>query len=304
MNFRKMHVIGLLLCSQILSASEKQLRLHFDINKTIIAMDAVQGKGLEETINGILAEFTFAQWDGANEQSYYAYITDLLAAQYPQLSRADEAFKAHRAVLLREFPIFLQQYPMLLANYEYDKSRMLDILDKDEIVIFPSFFKAIVWLEAHYPHKYAIYLRTFGQDLPEVVPAVEHATSLRFAGQGIFQGTRLSLVEREDMLYEFFVGASVQHYAIQDDYAYWKSRGFRAVGGKLFPLDPTHPRIVSIFFDDNANDPDKPIICPIGQHDELYDTLELLKTGHIVAVNPKEAILDEDYFIKKIQAIL
>ena len=58
---------------------QKQLRLHFDINKTIIAMDAVQGKGLEETINGILAEFTFAQWDGKHEQSYYAYLSDRLA---------------------------------------------------------------------------------------------------------------------------------------------------------------------------------------------------------------------------------
>jgi len=148
-------------CSSDIS-SQKQLRLHFDINKTIIAMDAVQAKGLEETINGVLAEFTFATWDGANEQSYYAYITDQLAAQNPQLSRADELFKAKRNALLKEFPAYLKQHPLLLAQYESDKARMLDILGEGEMVIFPSFFKAIGWLDTTCPNGYAIYLRTFG----------------------------------------------------------------------------------------------------------------------------------------------
>jgi len=140
--------------------------------------------------------------------------------------------------------------------------------------------------------------------VPEVVPAVEKATSLKFAGQGEFQGRTLSLIGQEDALYDFFVGQDVQHYAIRDDYLYWKSKGFQAIGGKPFPLDTSNTNIISIFFDDNANDPDKPIICPVGPDNQLEDTLQLLKTGNIVAVNPKEAILDEDYFINKIKAVL
>lgn len=61
---------------------------------------------------------------------------------------------------------------------------------------------------------------------------------------------------------------------------------------------------ISIFFDDNANDPDNPIIHPIGLNSKLENTETLLKMGNIVAVDPKEAILDEDYFINKIKALL
>jgi|SRR3989339_877320 len=284
--------------------SEKELRLHFDINKTIIAMDTVQGKGLEETINGILAEFTFAKWDGNHEQSYYAYITDRLAEQNPELSRSDEKFKTKRAVLLKDFSLYLKQYPALLMQYQDDKSCMLKILGDGEMVIFPSFFKVIAWLDIHYPNKYAIYLRTFGQDLPEVVPAIEKITSLRFAGQGEFQEKNLSLLGKEETLHDFFNGKNAQHYAIRDDYTYWKSQGFQAIGGKPFPLDIDNSNVISIFFDDNANDPDKPIIYPIGLDNRLEDIAELLKNGNVVAVNPKQAILDEDYFIKRILILL
>lgn len=283
---------------------EKQLRLHFDINKTIIAMDVVQGKDLAETINGILAEFTFGLWDGKQEQSYYAYVTDQLVVAHPELSRVDELFKAKRRELLKEFPIFLEQYPSLLIQYKIDQARMLAILSEHEMVIFPSFFKAIIWLEHNYLDRYAIYLRTFGQDLPEVIPAIEQACCIRFAAQGKFEGKKFSLVESEEDLYEFFAGQDSQHYAVRDDYRYWQSCGYQAVGGKIFPVDITNSSIISIFFDDNANDPDKPIICPVDANYNLQDTDELLIQGNIVAVDPKQAILDEDYFINKIKAIM
>ena len=61
---------------------------------------------------------------------------------------------------------------------------------------------------------------------------------------------------------------------------------------------------MSIFFDDNANDQDKPIIQPIDPDGKLLSTEKLLKLGNIVAVNSKQAILDKDYFIKKIKAVL
>lgn len=69
------------------------LRVHCDVNKTIICTDAVQGKGLEETVNGILAEFTFDKWDGHTQQSYYAFVTAQLARNNPELSQTNEEFK-------------------------------------------------------------------------------------------------------------------------------------------------------------------------------------------------------------------
>lgn len=165
-------------------------------------MDAVQCKGLKETINNILAEFTFAAWDGNHEQFYYAYTTDQLAAQNPKLSRADKKFTAQIGILLQEFPIVLKKYPRLLAQHEQNTTRMLEILDKEELVIFPSFFKAIAWLEQNYPNQYALYLSTFGQDLPEVIPAIEQATPLKFAGHGKFEGINLSLITKGN-IYDF-----------------------------------------------------------------------------------------------------
>lgn len=290
-------------------SEQKELKLHFDINKTIIATDAVQEKGLEETINSILAEFTFAKWNGKNEESYYEHITDKLATEQPNLSRTTELFKTRRRALLKEFPIFLKQFPKLLAQYEYDKACMLKILSQEEMVIFPAFIKTITWLNENFPNKYSIYLRTFGEDLSKVIIAIEKTTSLKFNKLGKFKEKELSLtvplvIQENSNLYDFFVLQKHQHCAIQDDYIYWKSKEFQAIGGKPFPLDKSNSKIVSIFFDDNANDPDKPIICPIGPNNELEDYQELLKSGNIVAVNPKEAILDDNFFIKKIKSLL
>lgn len=283
--------------------AHKELRLHFDVNKTIIALDSAQGKGVEETVNGILAECTYAQWDGKNEQSYYAYVTDVVIANYPHLSRSDDEFDIQRDMLLRQFPQFLQQYPGLLEQYEYDKQRMLELLSSDGLVIFPSFFKTIQWLNATYPGRYVIYLRTFGNDLPEVIPAITNKCGLQFNKRGSFKGRDLTLTIGQDGLYDLLTGMNLQHYAIQDDYAFWKLNGFQAIGGKPFAVDISNEKIISIFFDDNANNPDKPIIYAFNPSHELQDTQLLLNLGHIVAVDPKEAILDEDYFITKIKKV-
>lgn len=280
------------------------LCLHFDVNKTIIATDAVQGKDLEATVNGVLAEFTYACWDGNREQSYYAYITDQIALEHPELTRASEEFKIMRSQRLHEFPIFLVQYPDLLTQYEYDKKRMLELLSKDETVIFPSFYNAIQWLDEHFPKHFAIYLRTFGQDLPEVVPVIEEHCSLQFASFGEFQNNKLSVAAPEQSVYDFFMQVDPIHYALHDDYEYWKANGFQARGGKPFPIDIQQNDIISIFFDDNATDSDKPIINPIGPDGGCEETALLLKRGNIVAVNTKEAILDPNYFINKIKVLM
>ena len=95
-----------------------------------------------------------------------------------------------------------------------------------------------------------------------------------------------------------------RHCAIQDDYSYWKAKDFQTIAGKPFPIDLSNPHILSIFFDDNADDPDQPTIYPFDSLQKIEDQTKLLGRGNIVAVNPKEAILDEDYFIKKINALL
>lgn len=289
-----------------LELEKPMLRVHCDVNKTIICTDAVQGKGLEETVNGILAEFTFDKWDGNTHQSYYAFATKQLMASHPDLSPATEEFKKARGQLLKGFSSFLEKFPKMLAAYNNDKARMMEILSTEETVIFPSFLKMIGWLNTHYKERFALYLRTFGTDLPEIMPKIEEKTDLEFADLGSFNGRSFSSPKslrfnNTDAL-DLFRNSRC-NYGIRDDYSYWKSKGFKAEGGKPFPVG-LNANEVEIFFDDNADDGVKPIVCPVSSTGQLLDTQELLGKGIIIAVNPKEAILDEDYFIKKVQARL
>jgi hypothetical protein len=310
-NMKKILLSGTLGACSIAFAAErsegisKEFHLHFDVNKTIIALDAVQGKGLNDTVNAILAEFTYEKWNGEQHESYYSYITNKLAGANPSVSPTDKTFKDRRMHLLKKFPSYLENYPTLRAQYEREKAAMLAILNTQEMVIFPSFFKLIAWLNTHCPQRYALYLRTFGKDLDRVVPLIESKSKLEFAGMGEFKGTVLCIgsQNKQELFYEFFKNPSLKHYAIRDDYAYWESHKFQVSGGKPFPIDLNNHQVISMMFDDNANDPDKPIIKPLGPRLALEDTQQLLQRGNIVAVNPKEAILDEDYFIKKVEAL-
>lgn len=303
--YRKIALFSfIILISYLSHASDgpqtKQLRVHFDINKTIIGSDAVQGKDLEASINGIIAECTEAAWSGLHKQSYYAYVTAQIAQENPTLAKTDESFKNKRFERLQLFSSYLEQHhPEKLKLYQDEKAQMMRALQGEGLVIFPSFYKAIKWLETNYSQKYALFLRTFGTDLPEVVSAIRKNTGLELANQS----SDLTAITPRTELLNAMANPHMGHWAIRDDYGYWKSKGFKAVGGKPFSIDVSDTGTLSIFFDDNANDQDKPISYPFGPNDELLDTNELIKRGYIVAVNPKEAILDEDYFINKLKAI-
>lgn len=281
----------------------KRLVLHFDVNKTIIAVDLVQNKGIEECVNSILANFTFYKWDGEKEQSYYAFLTDKVSRENPKLLVTSEDFKSKRNVYISDFHAYLQQYPGMLAEYEKDKSALLEILDRESLVIFPAFFKLVSWLNENFKDKYVIYLRTFGTDLPEVVPAIEENSELKFHEWGEFRGREL-YIGSEVRTVDFFVSNTSKNCAIRDDYVYWKAHNFQAIGGKPFFVDSENSNYVHIFFDDNADDLDKPIICPVLSNGGLADTSELIERGNIVAVNSRDAILNENYFIEKVKFIV
>lgn len=311
--------------NQIVSmeAPEKSVVLHFDVNKTLIALDLVQGKTLEDTVNGILAESTDFKWDGTKKQSYYTYISDQIAQEQPQLNRTSEEFKKERNVRLKNFPKYLEKNnPLLNKLYHYEKKRLLKVLNKEKMVIFPSFFNLIEWLNtSKYKDNYSLHLRTFGTDLPDIIPLIEQKAKLQFTARGGFKGQTLRMFKdtlgrdaQEDeknitaqytssQLQPFFNSVG-KNYAIHDDYNYWKSKDFTADGGKLFPIEVNNPTVTSIFFDDNANDQEKPIIYPMKPDGTLEDTQKLIKLGNIVPVDPKEAILNPYYFTKHVETAL
>lgn len=301
-----------LLCSAFLFApmisfacakDAPNVKIHCDVNKTIICTDGVQGKELAETVDAVQAEFTFAKWDGKTEQSYYNFVTTQLKHDQPELSPTSEEFKKKRGQLLKNFPHFLTNFPEAFTKYKDDKAKMLALLGAEKTVIFPSFLKLIAWLNTNYKDRYSIYLRTFGKDLPEVIPAIEKKAEIKFADVGQFKGRSLSFPNSlrfaNTVALDFFVW-SHDNYGLRDDYEYWQSKGYQAEGGKPFPVG-LNANDIEIFFDDNADDAVKPIICPVDSKESILDTNELLKKGIIVAVNPKEAILDEDYFINALK---
>ena len=89
---------------------------------------------------------------------------------------------------------------------------------------------------------------------------------------------------------------------VKDDYHYWRLTGFRGRGGKLFYLDPQDRDTLQIFFDDN--------ISSDSDYFSIVDVRDI-RTGHHIpyheaegkyhfGVKPHEAILDIDYFLKRI----
>ena len=282
----------------------KYLSLHIDVNKTIIAIDKSQNRGLDETVNEILAQFTRQRWDKVHEQSYQEYVSDLVAKAHPALARNSERFKNIRHALIQAFPKYLQLYPEWLATYELEKKQLFSVLEKPSVAIFPSFFKLIDWLEENYTNRYSIYLRTFGQDLPHVVPVIEKSTGLRFSGCGEIKDRVVSMGSEKKSIFSFFSNCDCKHYALRDNYEQWKNSGFSAAGGKPYPIDLENPDVITIFFDDNADDVDSPILCPLTSDAVMGDTKELMKKGRIVAVNSKEAALDSSYFIRAVASVI
>ncbi len=94
----------------------------------------------------------------------------------------------------------------------------------------------------------------------------------------------------------------VRSYAIQDDYSYWAAKKESAAGGKLLLIDETDYGTHQIFFDDNIGE--NPIHSILDVRD--LTTGEPVSYGRamnkfIVQVESSRAILEDDYFIKKVE---
>jgi hypothetical protein len=294
-----------------------RLILYFDVNKTIIASDAVQGKGTEETLNALLAESMEAAWDGVKKQSYYAYLTDQILRENPSFSRTSQPLKDERSTRLKQFPAYLAtHHPDLFARYTADKYKMVRVVQHSKQGLFPSFLALIAWLEKEYAGNYRIHLRTFGQDLPDVIHLIEAYSPVRFSARAGFQGATLHIyahkrsndtiavgtpVDTLRGIYDLLSQASLHNYAIQDDFNYWKAHNYSARGAKLFLIDPQDTRVIALFFDDNAADNDRVIINPVSLEGTPLERDLLIRTGKIIPVDTKEALLDQHYFIQKVQ---
>jgi hypothetical protein len=91
-------------------------------------------------------------------------------------------------------------------------------------------------------------------------------------------------------------------YAIQDDYSYWASKKEASEGGKLLLIDDADYDTHHIFFDDNiSSDPSHSIVDVRDLITGEQIPFKRAINKYIVIVDPEKAILENDYFVKRIE---
>lgn len=275
--------------------------LHMDINKTIIAESTGKGFGPEEGLNALLStapEYAYAWGNGGEKMTYSAWVSKKFCGSDPALKKKREsaisgfieAAKTHHHPMAREI------------NHEFD-SLVGALKVQYPGKVFASFLNLIAYLKEK-KYSFSVVLRTFGKDLDGISKELVRDSLGQFT-YGSFSKGILHLNDRvisnpAEMISAFEPG---KNYAIQDSYDWWKENNFKAKGGKPFPVNVCDKQVLSIFFDDNADDLDKPIlnIISVGKKANLS---ELIALGRVVAVDTRKAILDRNYYIAVVQRAL
>jgi len=201
-------------------------------------------------------------------------------------------------------------YTTVKDDFEKMRAKFTDpATGKTTFTIFQSFFKLLRKLR-EMKISFIIILRTFGSDLPGVVKELEaHTDGIKVTHWGKFKDTQLLLQEKlysPEETYELFLN-SEEHFALQDDWVKWNKDGEHGRSGKVFLYDKTlryrNVNNLALFFDDNITGEELDIVRPCeitGKHEtstELFDK-------YLFRVLTKEAILNDEYFIEKVFAVL
>ncbi|BDA47562.1 hypothetical protein COCOBI_10-4100 [Coccomyxa sp. Obi] len=89
-------------------------------------------------------------------------------------------------------------------------------------------------------------------------------------------------------------------YAIRDYYPFWKSRNERSRAGKVLLLDPTDQDTIQIFFDDNIGHGAAHIVDVRDMLTGEGLAFQEVVGRHIMKVEPLNAILDPQYFVRAV----
>lgn len=276
--------------------------LHFDLNKTIILKDTSKNMTADQTIISILAENTLHQWSADYpSMSFKHYVEKIL---YPGEKTSPE-LKQLRFNKIQEFLAFANQYPELHESVRKTYEAVKKVFynnetDKTNFSIFPSFFKFLKMMRTMENTSFKIILRTFGNDLNEVVDEINrHPHGVTISKFGKFTNQQLQIngkiLKKTLEIFEF-LKQTPEHLAIQDNYQDWFLNHENKHFGKPFPYEAHSQNTMSFFFDDNLTFESEDIVNPEEIHGNALPT-EQLKNRFLFQINPLEAILNEDYFI-------
>ncbi|MFT4554102.1 MAG: hypothetical protein ACI9S8_002747 [Chlamydiales bacterium] len=282
------------------AARSPRLVLHFDVNKTLIAVDRAGNKSLENVISHLLAERTYWSWDKEQDEqmSYYDYVHSILIPG----DRSDKELKAHRKKVLDHFISSLKtsEYPMAWELVE-EYYLILSKLRAFKGDVFPSFYKMLKRLDEK-ELEYIIVLRSFGDKIHEVAKEInEHVGGEFFSTAASFQGAALktenATIEDSSEIYNYIKGHG--HIVIQDDWKWWNSQGEKKEYGKPFFMREDDPEIFAIFFDDKLEGSLSPtnILTPINAKTGEFLGLDAMThNSKAIKVDTLDAILKEEYF--------
>ncbi len=278
--------------------------LYTDINKTIIVESQRKGFGPEAGLAALLStapEYAHTWGEEPEKMIYCKWVDEKLfpeSKRDPVLKKQCESYHAGfvEAAKSKEHPMFKE------INDEFE-ALVRSLKAQGSGRVFTSFLNLITYLkEKNYP--FSVVLRTFGKDLDAVSQELVRDGLDTFIygsfNKGVLQLNNKVISNPAEMIAAFEPG---KNYAIQDNYDWWKQNKFTEKGGKPFPVDISDKQILSIFFDDNADDPIKPIlnIIPVGTETNLN---ELIAMGRVVSVDTRRAILDGNYFITAVENAL
>lgn len=290
----------------------KKVIINMDVNGTIIFGGTISGRTLEQSVILALADDFKDKWDNTINKpiSFSEYVNLKLPG-----SSKDEELKKKREQEKFAFLDFLEteNHPLKKLAYKRYKT-MMKKLNLQKGTVIDSFYKLIEYLEAN-NIKFSIILRSFGVDTDNVMEEVNKHLGMRFfENRNDFRGIlrlidvlpALEKLAYLKQLYNFI--KTTPNIGVRDDYCYWDSNKQCQRFSKPFPVDNTDSSVIQIFFDDNVRlEPESNvnIIHPIDVNTgKSINANELIKRHMIIQANIVQALLDDDYFVKAIQALL
>ena len=324
----------------------RKLVLHFDVRNTILVADSVTDDNVEEALNSY---FTGVTW-GTNTPQGWKWASDTPSLKPPvsgsityykflerQLVRTPEDRLALRRAtgdftqrpFAKCFNEYFQKHLRLLRwphSIGDPKLTMTGYDGKFYHYILPAFFYLL-----HFLHKtgrdFAVIIRTYGLDAPNVLATTEHALSghhpsfsksipipvhlepgkVTRSSRGmtfeLASGKKWSSESDILAMLDSLTGVN----AFVDDFTYWQSHNYHHTSGKPVWLDKALPNVHHIFFDDNLRTMDIDSIVDLRVVEEgkgrSLEPEEMSKFDNILLVqaNLLESTQNTRYFIEKVR---
>ncbi|OCT85879.1 uncharacterized protein LOC108714686 [Xenopus laevis] len=311
---------------------KRKLVLHFDLNNTILVSDASTGQGPRAALNSYLSTVT---WGQISETGEWTWLSDSVSVTAPcnnavnyftQFGRNTQFTDSTMGKRFKE--IFNCHMQML--EWQGEANTTFTQKEEDGTVyhwILPSFFHL---LESLYEQgrEFSVILRTFGVDLPLVLPAIHSALmgghpyfpqlskvplkvdltpgKIRCSAREVVMtwgSDRISTKEKKESIYEYF-NTITGIGGIQDHFDWWARNHFSGDGGKPFWIEPNDRDVHHIFIDDNIrlNEDDTIVNCQVFNNPQHRSKSRKVSTSELYDIclvqnDLLRAIAEKDYFL-------